>query len=432
MVEKSRKQLIVKVCCVIAAFILWLYTSNDDNMSKTYKISNIPIEIVNEDYLTQAGLTISPNQKFSTSLNVTGKPSEIYAIKPEQFKLVADLSVYAMKKGENRIPINIVRRPSGDISIINDGAMWISVDVDNYKEKTFPIQVEVKGDSKNGFHNDKPVIKPENVVVSGAERYVDTVDRVIADLELDNPDKDINLAISLKAVDRLGKEVKEVKLTPNVSDVFVSIQKTKSVGVNIKTTGDLPKEFILKSIKLAKENFTIAGDSKYINPIVNLETEPIDLSKFKSESSSIKVKLLLPPNVKLVDGSNSIDAEILLDRIIEKNITSNIEVRNLSSGLSAKLDKETLSMVISGGKTSVSGLKVESIKCYINLGELDEGEYTIPIGIELPQNINLVSQGTKFVKVSILKNDGKSTNSEEGKTPGEVSEENTAPTNTNN
>ncbi|QGU96443.1 hypothetical protein GOM49_16250 [Clostridium bovifaecis] len=248
MVEKSRKQLIVKICCVVAAFILWLYTSNDDNMSKTYKISNIPIEIVNEDYLTQAGLTLSPNQKFSTSLNVTGKPSEIYAVKPEQFKLVADLSVYAMKKGENRIPINIVRRPSGDINIINDGAMWISVEVDNYKEKTFPIQAQVKGDSKSGFHNDKPVIKPENVVVSGSERYVDTVDKVIADLELDNPDKNINLAVSLKAVDRLGKEVKEVRLTPNVSDVFVSIQKTKSVGVNIKTTGDIPKEFILKGI----------------------------------------------------------------------------------------------------------------------------------------------------------------------------------------
>ncbi|QGU96442.1 hypothetical protein GOM49_16245 [Clostridium bovifaecis] len=142
--------------------------------------------------------------------------------------------------------------------------------------------------------------------------------------------------------------------------------------------------------------------------------------------------MILPSNTKLIDGSNIIDGEVILDRIIEKNLTSSIEIRNLPSGFSAKLDRESLSMVISGGKTSVSGLKAESIKCYINLGELDEGEYTIPIGIELPQNVTLVSQGTKFVKVSIVKSDSKSTNAEDGKNSGEVSDKNTTNTGANN
>ncbi|MFU0824254.1 CdaR family protein [Clostridium sp.] len=432
MAQKSREQLIVKICCVIAAFILWLYTSNDGNTAKTYKISNIPVKIVNEDYLKQTGLILSPNQKFSISLNVTGKPVDIYAIKPEQFKLVADLSGYVMKKGENRVPVNIVRRPSGNINIVNDGAMWIFVDVDNYKEKTFEVEAEVKGSSKTGFYSEKPVIKPKTVTVSGAESYVNSVHRVIAELDLNEADKNINLAVPLKAVDRLGKEVKEVTLSPSASDVFISVQKTKNVGVNIKTTGDLPKGFILKTIKLSKENFTLVGDAKSINAVSKLETEPIDLSKFKNDVSNITVKLIVPANVKITDGSTTVDAQIILDKVSEKNVTSNIQVKNLQSGFSAKLDKETLSLVISGGKTYIDSLKEDSIKCYINLENLDEGEYTVPIKLELPQNITVISQSAKFVNVNIVKNDNKTTEGEKDKNSGGTSEENTNSANANN
>ena len=148
MVQKGRRQVVIKVLSIIAALILWLYTSNDENISTTYRIANIPIEIINEDYLIQSGLTLMPNQNFSTSLKVTGKPSDVYSIKPEQFKIVADLSVYVLRKGDNRIPITIVKRPAADISIINDNNMWISLEVDNYAEKTIPIQVKTKGNVK--------------------------------------------------------------------------------------------------------------------------------------------------------------------------------------------------------------------------------------------------------------------------------------------
>lgn len=96
--QSQQKTLIIKICCVIAAFILWLYTSNDGNTIKTNKISNIPVEIINSDYLKQSGFVLSPNQDFTTTLKITGKPADVYAVKPENFKLQVDLSVYALKK----------------------------------------------------------------------------------------------------------------------------------------------------------------------------------------------------------------------------------------------------------------------------------------------------------------------------------------------
>lgn len=420
MAETRRKEIIIRVCCVIAAFILWLYTSNDDNVSETYKVSNIPIEIINQDYLIEAGLTLSPNQKFTTSLNVSGKPAEIYALKPAQFKLTADLSIYAMKRGENRIPVNIVKRPNGNYNILNDSAMWISVEVDNHKDKTMPVQVQIKGETKVGFNNDNPIIKPENVVISGSESYVDTVVKVIAEVDIDGQNKNVNETVPLIAVDKMGKKVAEITLSESLAQVVIPIQKVKEVGVNIKTTGELPENFILKDISLSKDKFTIMGSPSVLAGIGNLDTEPIDLSKFNEESSSIEVKLVLPSNVKIIEGNNIIRGEILLDQVVEKNVTPKINYKNLSNGFYASLDKDSVSVVVSGGRTTIDEVDTSDIICYIDLENLYEGEYTIPIGVDVPQGVNVVSQGAKFVKVIISKSDSGNDNTEETTNPEET------------
>lgn len=401
MVQQKRKQLVVKVCCVIAAFVLWLVTSNDENLNVTYKISNIPIEIVNEDFLTQSGLVILPNQQFTTSLKITGKPSDVYSVKADQFKIVADLSIYALKKGDNKIPINIVKRPSSDISIINDNSMWITVKVDKYIEKTMPIVVKLKGNSKEGFSDGKPIVKPENAVVGGSEQYINSMSQVVADVDIGNQDKNLTLKVPLIATDEAGVEIKELKVNPKVVDVVIPIQKTKEVSVNVNTTGELLNDFRLKSINLYKNKVMITGEANDLATVNALETEPIDLSKFKSEKSYIKAKLKIPPKIKLVENTDTIDGEVLLDKVTQKNLTLNIDSTNLGTGLSASLDTKAVSIVVSGSETVISKLSTDNIKCLVNLDSLGKGEHNLPINIEVPTDIDIISQNIKFVKVTI-------------------------------
>jgi YbbR domain-containing protein len=98
--------------------VFWLcFYSNDETVNKTYKITNITIEIINEDVLIQSGLILSQNQDFTTSLRITGTLAEVYSVRPEEFKIVADIGAYAFKKGSNKIPINIVKKPNRNINI---------------------------------------------------------------------------------------------------------------------------------------------------------------------------------------------------------------------------------------------------------------------------------------------------------------------------
>lgn len=404
MVRKSRQELIIKICCVIAAFVLWLYTSNDETVNKTYKITNIPIEIINEDVLIQSGLILSPNQDFTTSLRITGTPAEVYSVRPEEFKVVADIGAYALKKGSNKIPINIAKKPNRNINIINDGAMWITISVDEYVEKSFAIKPKINGESKNGFYKETPIITPTTVVVSGAKEYVDNVEEVFSEIKMDNADKNVSLLAPIKVVDKTGREISEVELSPKFVDVVVPIQKTKQVGINIKTKGELNANYILKSIKPKVDKIVITGEPKELVGIDKLETEPIDLSILTSEKTDIKLNLILPEGIKLVQAEQHIDTQIILDKVIQKNINLTINIKNLENGASAKLQKDSLSIVISGGKTILNSLTSRNIECFVNLQSLDEGEYTIPVIIELPTGVTKISQNVEFVKVNIIKN----------------------------
>ncbi|MCY6957414.1 CdaR family protein [Clostridium brassicae] len=403
MVKKSRQQLIIKICCFIAAFVLWLYTSNDEATSKTYKISNIAVEIVNEDVLTQSGLTLSPNQNFTTSLKITGMPSELYSVKADEFKITADVGAYALKKGSNRIPINIVKRPNKNINIINDGSMWMTIQVDDYVEKSFQVKSRFNGDSKNGFYKEPPIITPDNVVVSGAKQYVDKVDGVFAEIKIDNSDKNINMLAPLKALDKTGREIPEVQISPKFVDVVVPIQKTKQVGLNIKTKGKLKSGLTLKAIKPKYDKVVITGDPKDLVAIEKIDTEPIDLSHITPDKSYVKLNLIIPSGIKLIKEEQSISAQVVLDTTTEKNIGLKIEVKNVKKGFIAKLDNYNLSLKISGTKTLVDSIKNSDIQCFVNLESLEEGEYTIPVNIKLPSGINKVSQSIEFAKVVISK-----------------------------
>lgn len=424
--QSQQKTLIIKICCVIAAFILWLYTSNDGNTIKTNKISNIPVEIINSDYLKQSGFVLSPNQDFTTTLKITGKPADVYAVKPENFKLQVDLSVYALKKGDNKVPITIVNKPNSNVSIKNYNSMWVNIKVDNYKEKTVPIEVMINGSIRQGTNN-KPILKIDKAVISGAEEYVNLVVKAVAFLKEKDVNNEINRVVSLKAIDKDYKEINEVSINPKRVKVLIPVNKVKQVAINIKTIGSLPKDYTLQGLKVLGNKVTITGNAKALSQIEKIDTEPVNLNNLTTESSTIKVKLVVPEGIKIDSNIDTVDVEVKLDKLSQHNITGNLEINNLSSGLTAKLDRTTISLVISGGRNTINELISKGIKCYVNLNELGKGEHKVPVNIDVPKKVNIVSQSHKFVKVIISDNQNNSENTGKNNNEEDITETNSFP-----
>lgn len=404
MEEKSkRQQVIIKVCCVIASFVLWLYIFNVENPVRERKLV-VPVQMVNKDILAQSKLVPVGEENISITLDIRGNASDIYSVKPEDFKLESDLSAYVVKKGENRIPVEIKKSP-GSIRIVNNENLWISINLDEIIQKTVSVKVIVEGKAKEGFYAEQPIIRTENVQITGPQQDANSVNRVVAICNIKDASKDINITASLKPEDSLGNIVKNVSVKPDSLQVIVPIKNIRGVPVSVKTQGDLVNGGVLKSVVPSPEKIDVSGEEEILSKINVLNTEIIDLSKL-GENDTVETKVLVPKGVTLVNSNGIVKVKFNFDKGIQKTLSLDIKTINVGNNYSITMDNDKANLTISGLESTINNLKVEDLSCFVDLNNLAEGEYDVPVTINVPNGISKVSQQPTSIKVTIKKTTG--------------------------
>ncbi|WP_234123192.1 CdaR family protein [Clostridium hydrogenum] len=404
--EKSRrKQLVVKIFCLIASFCLWLYITNYENPIKTYRLKNVTVQVTNQDYLKQNNFVLVPNQNFSVTLTLRGNSEELYGVKTDDFKLVADLSSYALKKGINRIPVKIERSPD-NINVVQTEGLWVDVDIDEYAQKTVAVKTNVEGRPLGGLYSYEPSVSPQNVTISGPARDVKLVNHVEVNVNIKNLSSDADLKVKAQAIDDKGNLLSDVKVQPNLIEVKVPIRKAKNVPINVKTSGQLPKGLSIISITPDQASVDIMGSKSELEKVNSIDTENIDLSKITGDTE-IKVNLVAPDKISFVGNDDGkITVKIKTQSVTSsssavnnQNFNVNITYNNLGTGLKAQLSSGTASVVVSGG----NNISSSDVKAAVDLNNLAEGTYTLPVNLTLPPNVKTVSQNPEKITVVISK-----------------------------
>lgn len=400
--EKKKKQLIlVKICCIIASFCLWLYISYCENPINTYKMRNVPVQLTNINALEQSKLTTIPGQNYTVSFTIRGQNLDVEKAKQSDFKVVADMSLYVLKKGQNRIPVQIIHYPS-NINVENAENMWVDVELDELAQKTLTVRTKVQGTPKSGYYYYIDDISPEKVKVSGPKKYVDLVESVAGTVNISGLSKDTKLTPELQAYDKDGKVISNVKIQPSSAAVTIPIKRGKKVSINLKTTGQAASGVNIKGMTLDQQTVQIFGDEDVLSNISSVDTQPVDLSRI-TDSKTINVKLNLPDGVTAADGNTYVSVDVNVEKTIQKNFSININPVNVDNKFNASLDNSTASVTVSGNETAVNSIKDGDIKCTVDCTSLKEGTYGVQVSETLPQGITSVSLTPGKVNVNITK-----------------------------
>lgn len=392
---------LIKICCVIAAFALWLYVTNVENNQNPQPVS-VPVTLTGIENVAQQKLKIlPPTQQYTVTLHVRGSLTDI-ALNKDQFKVIADLSEFQFSKGTKNIPVRIERQPA-NVTVLNTEGLYVSVSFDNLIEKTFPVKINVNGRVKDGFYAPQNYyINPTDVVVSGAAKFVNQVSSVETTIDLKSAEKDLGFKLALKALDSAGKEIKDVDINPAFVDISIPVKKIKTVGINIKTKGNINSELALKSFQLLPEKVDIAGGDN-LNDITSLDTEPVDLSTL-TPNKTISLKIIVPDGVILTNSDGTVKIKAIMDKMIQKNFSLDIGVRNLNDAYDVTLNNQKVSLIISGAESRVTALNNEDFNCSIDLNSIvTEGEHTVPINLILPDGITKISQNPQSLVATIKK-----------------------------
>lgn len=410
--KKEKSRIIVPIICLLLSIGLWVYVTNVENKTRVTEITKIPVEIVNKDSLTSSNLALTPNQDFYVSLKVEGNTNDINKIKKSDFKLQVDLSEYAWKIGENKVPVTIVDYPI-TVSIKNNNSLAISIKIENMVEKTMEITSNISVTPKQGYFASDAIISPEEVKIKGAESLVNKVSKLLISDKKEEVHEDIIENYEIIPVDDSNNEVIGVDLSEKVAMVEIKISKGKSVKVNVETINQLPSEVKLSSIESNKEYVEILGPKEILDTIDELETEPLDLSNI-SEDTTINLRIRIPDGIIISDGE-----EISVNINVIKKITKDFNIKYTISGENENIkvtpSSETINVKIKAFEDDMANITSDNIKANLDISKLKtEGIFEeIPtVTIEGLENNSITIEAVDKVKLEVVKEIAQSNNDE--------------------
>jgi len=400
--KSENRTLIVKIICILLSFCLWLYISNVENPLRTYELKNIPVELINENALIDSKFAIMNKQQFTVDLKLEGPSSEVMKIRKEDFKIVADMSAYALKSGENTIPVQIISYPE-NINIKNNGFLGIKVNLEELVQKEVTIKSNVKVNYKEHIYEKEQTISPKTVKVTGGKSVIEKISDAILSGEEKDVDKNKQSDYSIKFVDSFGNEVNDVESDIKTAKLSIVVTNGKVVPINLKTNGTIPQGFVLDGYELSKNGVNILGDSKVLDKISSIDTEPVDMSSLQSDSQ-MNVKLSLPEGILVQDGEGIINVKFRVkkEESVTKNIVCNVQIKNLSENLILEKSNLTTNVVLSGIQTELDQVTAQNINVTLDLSNIkEEGtfDYTPKATLTDGNNVAISSVGSVSIVV---------------------------------
>ncbi|ACD53123.1 hypothetical protein FDB55_05115 [Clostridium botulinum] len=373
----KNKSLVAKLICLLLSFGLWLYISNVENPVRTYELKGVPVELINKESISKSNLAIVGEESFTVDLTLEGATSEITKAKKDSFKLTADMSSYALKNGENIIPIQIVSYPQ-NINIKNNGFLGIKIKLETLITKDVSLKSQVNITYKENIYKKDLTVSPEKATISGPESEVNKVDRGILVGNIENLEKDINKKFPIKFVTKDNKEVKGITSKVNEAELNIKVNNGKTVPINIKTIGMSNDGISIESMVAEPKSVHIIGEDKILNSINSIDTQEINISNITADAE-VNTNLKLPEGVTIQENSQNVKVKFSVKKAQEvtKNISCAVEYTNLNPNLIIDSSKSTANVSISGLESVINSITEAEFKATVDLSNIsEEGTYT--------------------------------------------------------
>ena len=278
----------VKLIALFSAIALWMYVIAIVDPEDTKLIEDIPVTVSNLDELEEKDLVIYPDESLLSSMNISGKLSNVKNIDKDDIKVYGEIDNPIEGKNEVYLRANMSERVSHEFT-----QSTIIVNLEKKINKNLKININVSDEDKENIDS----ITPENdyATISGPRTQMNKVKNVVGKIDSlkDNTQKELTKKVRLIALDENGKEVKGVEIENPY--VYLKIKMLDSKEVPIKVVFNTEEDLI--TYKLSEESVTITGKVDTLKNIQYVETETINIDDLKNKKT-IEVNLVMPNDVK--------------------------------------------------------------------------------------------------------------------------------------
>lgn len=376
-----------KILALFCTLAIWMVFSNIEDPEQT-KSYTVPVNVEHTELLSGNDQYYEATGEENVTFRVTATRSTLEKLNNGDFVATADLK----NLDDGRIPIEInANRFANSISIIS-ATQYYYVEVGDIVTKTFPIEVEIEGEPTAPYIVSDVTVDPGETTVTGPDKIVNTIERVVAEVNATAKDRDVTANTPVHYLDAQGLEVDTSKLSSkNVSAaVNVEVLYTKQLGFTISPSGELAEGLFLREIKCDKDAVLVKGRPEILNSTMDIEIPDslIDLSGVTDSTSFIvDINPYLQSGISLVDPSDAqleITLEIAKEETREFRLSTDaIELKNVPDGVKISFENPSFNVTICGAEGTLDALDADEISCFIDCSEFKKGTYVAEVEVDL-------------------------------------------------
>ena len=408
MKEKIFNNLSLKIVSAVFAVILWTVIVNIYDPNTSYTFSNITVQLVNTQSLTEKNYTFEVVDGGKISVTVSGPKSVVTDLKTSDIAATADLSKVTAFTDYVDIQVQVVK----DGQVLNNveavpRTSALKLSIENRDTNTYAVNVNTTGTPANGYAVASTTTSPTYIKVTGPTSLVEGVASVGVDVDVSGAKGTVNTQSDINMYDSDGNIIanEELEMSSETADVIVEMARTKTVPVVVKTSGTPSQDCVVTGTSLSQTSVVISGQQEALSKIDNktIPSSAVSVDGLSEDKTyTFKLTDYVPSGVKIVSDSR-LQVTIKISKASTKTVhisSDEIKIENVSSGYNAVIEGTGIDVIISGTGTILENISATDITCNVNAAGLSAGTHSVDVSVSVPDGCSVLESSSVKLTLS--------------------------------
>lgn len=207
MKEKIFKNFSLKLLSAVFAVVLWTVIVNIYDPNTSYTFSNITVQLINTQSLTDKDYSYEVVDGGKISVTVSGPKSVVTDLKTSDISATADLSKVTAFTDYVDIQVQVIK----DGQVLNNveavpRTSALKLSIENRDTKTLSLDVNTTGSTASGYTVASTSSSPTYIKVTGPTSLLESVAALSVNVDVSGAKEDISTSADVKMLDEDGNE----------------------------------------------------------------------------------------------------------------------------------------------------------------------------------------------------------------------------------
>lgn len=381
MKEKGINNLKLKIISIFLAFFVWLVVVNVSN-PEVVRSREVPLEILNEQVLTDAKRTYEINGKNTVTVYFDVRTRDEYKVRTTDFSAYIDLAELYDVTGSVQVKVDVLNNKE----IIKNAEAKpgvVRVDTEELQTKSFDLAAVTEGKTADGYALNHITLAPNAITVKGPVSKVGLISYAGVEIKMNGISEDSAGITEPVFYDANGNKLEisnRIQLNTSEIQYQLSISKIKSLPLDFEVSGKVADGYRFTGVECATKSISVVGPKSSLASLNKVTVPAAELNLDGAIADclfTVDLRKYLPEGVSIV-GSESPEAEIRLkvEKLVTRDIVlseNDIRVEGLSENYNYRFLPSGIEVSVQGLQEDIETLSGEDLGAEMNLAGLEPG-----------------------------------------------------------